>query len=260
MKSYSFFVSAIIPVYNGEVFLKEAFESIRQQDYQPLEIIIVDDGSTDKTKKIAATFGKEVRYIYQPNSGLPATRNKGVKMARGDMVTFLDVDDLWSKDKLRLQVGLLKDSHSADMVLGYTQIMMLSGIIDGINVFKEWGTPVLAMSLGGGIFRRSVFDKIGFFDEKQRYCDDWDWFMRARELGIKMVVHKEVVQLYRRHNQNMTNQQSLGNNYFIRMLKKSLDRRRQENCGQAESLPRLSCVGEESAGRLFASVEGQTKD
>lgn len=244
MKSDSFFVSAIIPVYNGEVFLKEAFESIRQQDYQPLEIIIVDDGSTDETKEIAATFGNEVRYIYQPNSGLPATRNKGVKMARGDIVAFLDVDDLWSKDKLRLQVGLLKDSPTADMVLGYTQIMMLSGIIDGIHVFKEWAAPILAMSLGGGIFRRSIFDKIGLFDETQRYCDDWDWFMRARELGIEMVVHKEVVQLYRRHDQNMTNQQSLSNHYFIRMLKKSLDRRRTQKEGLAISLEKLSDIKE----------------
>ena len=110
------------------------------------------------------------------------------------------------------------------------------------------------------MFRKSVFDKIGLFDETQRYCDDWDWFMRARELNIEIVVHDEVVQFYRRHGQNMTNQQSLGNQYFIRMLKKSLDRRRQENCGQVESLPRLFCVGEESAGRLSASAEEQTKD
>jgi glycosyltransferase involved in cell wall biosynthesis len=260
MTSDSFFVSVIIPVYNGEAFLKEAFESIRQQEYELLEIIIVDDGSTDKTKEIAASFEKEVRYIYQPNSGLPATRNRGVKMARGDVIAFLDVDDLWSKDKIRLQIALLRNSPSAEIVLGYTQIMTLTGIIDGIHVFKEWGAPVLAMSVGGAVFRKSVFDKIGLFDEIQRYCDDWDWFMRAREFNIEMVVHKEVVQLYRRHDQNMTNQQSLGNQYFIRMLKKSLDRRRQENCGQAESLPRLSCVGEESAGRLSASEEEQTKD
>jgi len=71
MTSHLFFVSAIIPVYNGGAFLREAVESIRQQDYEPLEIIIVDDGSTDNTKEVAAGFGKEVRYVYQPNSGCP---------------------------------------------------------------------------------------------------------------------------------------------------------------------------------------------
>ena len=126
-----------------------------------------------------------MRYIYQPNRGLPASRNSGVKTARGDIIAFLDVDDLWSKDKLRLQIALLRNSPSADIVLGYTQIMMLADIIDGIHVFKEWAAPVLAGSLGGGIFRRSVFDKIGLFDETQRYCDDWDWFMRAGSSASK---------------------------------------------------------------------------
>lgn len=236
----SFFVSVIIPVYNGEVFLKEAFESIRQQEYKPLEIIIVDDGSTDNTKEIAASFEKEVRYHYQPNSGLPAARNSGVKMAIGDVISFLDVDDLWSKDKTRLQTEILKKSPSAEIVLGYTQIMMLAGTIDGMHVFKEWASPVLAMSLGGAVFRKSVFDKIGLFDETQRYCDDWDWFMRARELNIEMVVHTEAVQFYRRHGQNMTNQELLNSHYFLRMLKKSLDRRRTQKEGLAMSLKKLS--------------------
>lgn len=260
MSAPPFLVSVIIPVYNGETFLKDAIQSIRQQEYEPLEIIIVDDGSTDKTRQIAAGFENEVRYHYQPNSGLPATRNRGVEMARGDAIAFLDVDDLWSKDKIRRQVGILRISASAEIVVGYTQIMMLSGSVDGNLVFKEWGEPVLAMSMNCALFRKSVFDKIGLFDEGQRYCDDWDWFMRARESGIKIVVHKEVVHLYRRHEQNMTNQQSLGNHYFIRMLKKSLDRRRQENFGHVESMPKLSRFREESASGLSASSEEQAKD
>lgn len=242
MSAPPFFVSVIIPVYNGEVFLKDAFQSICQQEYEPLEIIIVDDGSTDSTREIAARFGKEVRYHYQPNSGLPAARNTGVKMACGDVISFLDVDDLWSKDKTRLQITFLKKSPSAEIVLGYTQIMMLTGIMNGMHVFKEWTPPVLAMSLGGAVFRKSVFDKIGLFDETQRYCDDWDWFMRARELNIKMVVHKKVVQFYRRHDQNMTNQETLNTHYFIRMLKKSLDRRRIQKEGSAMSLEKLSDI------------------
>lgn len=242
MSAPPFFVSVIIPVYNGEAFLNDAFQSIRQQEYEAIEIIIVDDGSTDNTKEIAAIFEKEVRYHYQPNSGLPAARNSGVKMAIGDVISFLDVDDLWSKDKTRLQTEILKKSPSAEIVLGYTQIMMLTGTIDGMHVFKEWASPVLAMSLGGAVFRKSVFDKIGLFDETQRYCDDWDWFMRARELHIEIIVHKDVVQFYRRHDKNMTNQETLNTHYFIRMLKKSLDRRRIQRKGFAMSLEKLSDI------------------
>lgn len=255
METFPFFVSAIIPVYNGEAFLAEAVETIRQQNYHPLEIIIVDDGSTDNTREIAAGFGDEVRYVSQPNSGLPATRNRGLKMSRGNVIAFLDVDDLWGRDKLKIQIPLLNERPFTEIVLGYTQILMLQDIIDGKHIFKEWSDPVLAMSVCSSVFRRSVFDKVGFFDETQRYCDDWDWFMRARELGVEMVLHKEVVHLYRRHDQNMTNQQALGNHYFIRMLKKSLNRRRFQNEGVALPLSKLSELKKEPAGKCSADRE-----
>ncbi len=260
MTSPSFFVSAIIPVYNGEAFLEDAVESIREQDYEPLEIIIVDDGSTDNTKEVAAGFGKEVRYVYHPNMGLPATRNRGLKMARGNVIAFLDVDDLWGKDKLKIQIPLLKESPFTEIVLGHTQILMLKGISDGKHIFDEWADPVLAMSVWSALFRRSVFDKVGLFDETQRYCDDWDWFMRARELGVEMLIHKEVIHLYRRHDQNMTNQQALGDHYFIRMLKKSLDRRRLQHEGLVLPLPKLSELKKESTGRPSGSAGRKEKD
>lgn len=248
METFPFFVSAIIPVYNGEAFLADAVETIRQQNYQPLEIIVVDDGSTDNTRRIAEGLKGDLHYVYQPNSGLPAARNRGLNEAGGDVFAFLDVDDLWSRDKLERQVSLLSHASSADIVIGHTQIMMLTGVVEGRYAFRKWRDPVLALSVGSALFRRSVFDTVGRFDETQRYCDDWDWFMRAREYGVSMLVHREVTQFYRRHDRNMTNDENLGNHYLIRMLKKSLDRRRQNIDSQAESLPSLSSFGEERAG------------
>jgi GT2 family glycosyltransferase len=103
-----------------------------------------------------------------------------------------------------------------------------------------------------------VFDKMGWFDESLRYCDDWDWFMRAREKGITMITHPEVVLLYRRHDQNMTNETDLGNLHFTRMLKQSLDRRRRQNRGDAKSLPNLSDVNFE--GDADGKAEDLTDD
>jgi glycosyltransferase involved in cell wall biosynthesis len=260
METSSFLVSAIIPVYNGEAFLAEAVETIRQQNYHPLEIIIVDDGSTDNTERIARGFNKEVIYVRQENSGPPAARNRGIKMAKGDLIGFLDVDDLWSENKLGLQVTLLKDASSVEIVVGYTQILMLKGAVDGESSFRKWSDPVLTMNVGSALFKISVFDKVGLFDETQRYCDDWDWFMRARELNVPILIHKEVTHYYRRHERNMTNQGKLGNHYFIGMLKKSLDRRRQNNDSQAESLPSLSFFGEDPAERLLGSAEEEAID
>lgn len=233
------FVSVIMPVYNGEVFLAEAVESIRRQEYEPLEIIIVDDGSTDNTGKIAQDLKGNIRYFYQRNSGPGAARNKGLEMALGDIIGFLDVDDLWPAGKLELQLAHLAHNPSMEIVLGRKQLMLLSGVTAGTAEFREFRKPSVALSLGCCLFRKSVFDKVGFFDEGLYHCDDWDWFMRARELGVSMLPHPEVMLLCRRHENNMTNQVDVGNYYTVRMLKKSIDRRRQQNRGSASSLPRL---------------------
>ena len=233
------FVSVIIPVYNGEVFLAEAVESIRRQEYGPLEIIIVDDGSTDNTGKIAQDLKGDIRYFYQDNRGPGAARNKGLEMAMGDIIGFLDADDLWPAGKVELQLMLLADNTSAEIVLGRKQRMLLTGAVEGKPEFREYREPMVALSLGCCLFKKSVFDKVGYFDETLFHCDDWDWFMRARELGVFMVTHPEVTLLCRRHEHNMTNQIEVGNHYTVQMLKKSIDRRRQQNGGPASSLPLL---------------------
>lgn len=248
MKAGPPFVSVIIPVYNGDAFLAEAIESILQQDYAPLEIITVDDGSTDGSAKVATSFKDVVRYVYQPNSGTAAARNTGVQMARGDIIGFLDQDDLWPAGKLALQLTRLADHPSVEIVLGHKQLMWLTGIEDGRLGFEIFSDPQIALNLGCALFRISVFDKVGFFDETLYYVDDWDWFMRARELGVPMVIHHEVTLISRRHKHNMSNRVDLGNLYAIRMLKKSLHRRRQQNNGLAMSLPKLSDFEEKSTG------------
>src|SRR5512143_601373 len=183
-------VSVIIPVYNGEHFLREAVQSVMRQNYQNIEIVVVDDGSTDESARIAA--GLNVRYLFQPNRGAPAARNRGLQAARGEVITFLDVDDLWSDDKLQLQLGHFNQDASVQIVLGHTQMAKVIGFENGKHECRECSGPTCAMDMVSASFRKSVFDKVGFFDESQRYCDDLDWFMRARELGIHILVHPEV--------------------------------------------------------------------
>ena len=98
-------LSVIMPVYNGAEFLAEAVASIVAQAYQPLEIIVVDDGSTDETATIVQSLGGEIRYLYQFNQGPAAARNAGLALAQGDLIAFLDVDDLWPADKLAQQMA-----------------------------------------------------------------------------------------------------------------------------------------------------------
>jgi glycosyltransferase involved in cell wall biosynthesis len=240
MNNEEFRVSVIIPVYNGESFLAEAVESVYRQDHAAIEIIIVDDGSTDSTAKKAAGFQGDVRYVYQTNSGPAAARNRGLRMAEGNIIGFLDVDDVWSENKLALQLGYLGKDLSLEVVLGLLQRMLLTGSDGDKHIFREWEDPVMNMHLGSGLFRRAVFDKVGFLDESLGHCEDWDWFMRAKERQVSMVVHKDVIYYYRRHNQNITNDSETNLTFALKMLRYSLDRRRNHGNGQIAQLPRIS--------------------
>lgn len=226
-------ISVIIPVYNGEAFLKEAIQSIQQQNYQPLEIIVVDDGSTDRTAEIANSYGNLVRYAYQSNRGPAAARNKGLGMAHGNIIAFLDADDLWTPNKLEIQIPYLK-SNVSEIVLGRVQVKAL----EGEPLFKIHTNPILSFVMGCGLFRKSVFDKVGYFDENLRYSEDIDWYLRVREHNIAIAVLSEVTLFHRKHRNNTTRRKTAHDLNMITVLRKSLARRRAKQ-PSVTSLPDL---------------------
>ena len=225
-------VSVIVPVFNGAAFIRGAMENINAQHYTPLEIIFVDDGSTDETAKIIADFKDKVKYVYQTNSGPSAARNKGLEIARGEIVRFLDVDDLWAENSLSLMVECLKKSPETEIVMGKLEVLLLRE-----GEVKNFIEPSIAFHIGTALFRKRVFDKVGLFDPSLRYAEDLDWFMRARECGASIVVFDQVTMLYRVHETNMTRGMNLTSLNFFKALKKSLDRRRENNKGVADPLP-----------------------
>jgi len=231
-------VSAIIPVFNGAAFLADALESVRAQAVAPDEIVVVDDGSTDGSAEIASRHPGVSVVAHDANRGLPAARNTGLAAAVGDVIAFLDADDLWVPEKTGLQLDRLRHDPDVDIVVGHTQRTRLVTRDDGTTAFEPWSEPELALSLGAALVRRRVFDVIGDFDESLPFTNDWDWFLRAREQGVSIAIHADVVQHYRRHDANMTQAVDDGNRYTLLMLRKSLQRRR-ERGGEAESLPPL---------------------
>jgi glycosyltransferase involved in cell wall biosynthesis len=233
MSTQGFDVSVIVSVYNGEDFLPEALHSIRQQDCHPMEILVVDDGSTDGTARIAADFKDGIRYVHQPNQGPAAARNHGLRLARGEVICFLDADDLWPTDKLARQ-------------LAFT---------GAPPVWREVAAPWLSFLLGSAVFRRRVFEKVGVFDETLRYGEDHDWFLRARESGASLLVMPEVALLYRLHAENMTHGKNAVDLQFLRVLKRSLDRRRQNAPGVAQSLPSVPSSGAMGTLRVDSATD-----
>jgi uncharacterized protein (DUF1919 family)/GT2 family glycosyltransferase len=225
MQRSRFFVTVIIPVYNGERFLAGAVENVLKQNYDPLEIIIVDDGSTDGTALIASTFKHCVRYYYQPNRGPAAARNLGIKEARGDVIAFQDVDDLWPVNKLRHQMSCLEKDPSVEIVQGLIQTMELDASAPpGELVFEETSAPYQFISLNSAVYRHSVFDKVGLLDEMLRDNEDTDWFIRAWENNVTKVVLDQVALFYRKHDRNMSRQQDRCDLQLVRLFKKHLDR------------------------------------
>jgi glycosyltransferase involved in cell wall biosynthesis len=216
-------VSVVVPVYNGERFLAEALDSILAQDYNLIEVIVVDDGSTDGTSEVAAQYGSYIRYVYQQNRRTPAARNTGLRMVKGNLICFLDADDVWTDIKLKSQLALLKQNPSAEVVLGRLRHWPLPMKYSQCPSADEaWQ----GFSLGCALIRESVFDKIGRFDESLYYHDDWDWFSRAREVGVSFLLHEDVVLLCRRHDQNITKNTQLSHQYLLQMLHKSIHRRK----------------------------------
>ena len=231
-----FFVSVIMPAYNSAAFIPDAVESIRRQAYPRLELIIVDDGSTDSTADVAKSLtGLDVRYVYQPNGGPARARNHGLRLARGDVIALLDADDLWPPDRLRCQLRYLERDPLTDVVLGRFQCVRGVPRADGGSDLQILSLALVNLLVGAALYRRRVFDRVGGFDEAMRYGEDWDWFMRAREQGVPIGVHDDVTLLYRRHQGNITRGRDV-KELALTVLKKSLDRRRQQH-GAGHSLP-----------------------
>jgi glycosyltransferase involved in cell wall biosynthesis len=212
-------VSVVIPVHNGERFLGEALRSVQEQGYPALEVLVVDDGSTDGSAAVAAAFPEPVRYLRQSRAGPAAARNRGIETARGEVVALLDADDVWPAGALRARVDHLLAHPEAEIVQGLVQQLRARQDAPG---FEPWGEPYQYVNLGSAVYRRAVFERVGPFDESLWENEDNDFFLRAWEHRVVKHVLDQVALLYRRHNGNM----SPDDQHFslVRVFKKHLDR------------------------------------
>jgi len=201
-------ISVIIPAYNRASLLKEAIQSVLDQDYfissneaALVELLIIDDGSTDDTKEIVGAFGNRVKYRYQANKGISASRNFGLRLSKGDYIAFLDSDDLWKKAKLRMQMNLMENLPQAKVC--YTEEIWIR---KGVRVnpkkkhqkYSGWifdkVLPLCLLSLSSALFKREVFEEVGHFDEELPVCEDYDFGIRvAQKYAIYLIPRPLIV-------------------------------------------------------------------
>jgi glycosyltransferase involved in cell wall biosynthesis len=211
-------VSVVIPVRNGERFLAEAIESALGQSQPPLEVIVVDDGSSDSTSEVARAFGSRVRYVPQQPLGVAAALNCGVGLARGDLLAFLDADDVWTHGKLELQLGALRDRPSLDAVFGH--LANVGGTGGSREIFAGW-------SKGTMLIRSEAFARVGPFAHWQ-LGEFVEWYARAVDLDLELLMLPDVVLLRRVHDANVGVRLRHERGEYARVLKAVLDRRRTE--------------------------------
>jgi glycosyltransferase involved in cell wall biosynthesis len=215
-------ISVIIPSYNRSEYLTRSIGSVLIQKYKPIEIIVIDDGSTDDTRLKLKKYGDRIRMIAQSNLGPAAARNTGLKNASGSVIMFLDSDDWWCETTVEDQISVLQANPDVGIVAGYTQKCCGTSDQPIHLIGKSWP----ALSLGSAAIRRKIFDIAGMFDESRRFSEDVDWFFRAKEMGIPILFHEKLVQYYFRHSSNLTNDPELDRSGFLSAIKNSLDRRR----------------------------------
>lgn len=218
--------STIIPVYNGEKYLRAAIQSVLDLGNDVMELIVVDDGSADATAEVIASFADRVRYVSQPHSGPAAARNRGLQLARGEIVGFLDADDLWTPNIITRALVFLITHPGVDIVQGRIQEIK-SSAADATGMAYEYSSkPYPYIGIGSAVYRNDVFQKVGGFDEAMRFCEDYDWFLRAFDARIPKVRIDDVTMLCRIHSGSMTYGRGLHEIGMAKAHKKAIQRRR----------------------------------
>jgi len=204
-------VSVIIPVYNGEQYIAQAIKSALSQTYNNVEVLVINDGSTDNTYTKIKPWLPSVKYVYQENKGLAAARNTGIRNSTGELIGFLDHDDLWLPEKLEIQVNYLLKHKDISLVHSKTE-MKYEGNIERIpdpplskaidKCFKElfFRNQIAGATV---LLKKSCLDQIGLFDERMFFGEDYELWLRMSRFFLIGYIDR-VLYLYRQHSSNMS--------------------------------------------------------
>jgi glycosyltransferase involved in cell wall biosynthesis len=222
-------ISVVIPVHNGAAYLAEAIGSVLEQTLPAYEVFVIDDGSEDDSAAIAGAFAPRVHSVSQRASGAAAARNRGVSLSTGEILAFLDADDLWMPHKLASQQAALDADRSLDLVFGYSEQFISQELDDAARAridCPHGSAP--GVSLGTMLARRSAFERVGNFETGWEIGEFLAWFTRARELGLREMMLPEVVLRRRLHKTNQGQHKRAHYANYAQILKATLDRRRKQ--------------------------------
>lgn len=219
-------VTVLIPAFNAENFIKEAIDSIQNQTILPGEIIVINDGSSDDTSNFIRKLNvARLRVIEQEQQGVAAALNLGIAKSKGEILAFLDHDDLWLEDKLEKQLEAMQN-HQVDMVFTLIENFLDPAIdIDLSKKLKVNLNPFVGIHKSTWIIKKESFQRVGIFD-KENKIELLDWYARSKDLGVTEHIVNQVMVKRRIHGTNQSILDDDLRNEFPRILKSILDRRR----------------------------------
>lgn len=196
-------VSVIICVYNGEKYLEEAIKSALSENYPQMEILCIDDGSTDSTMEILRNFGSAIKISSQQNQGIAAARNFATKIAQGEFITYLDSDDLFVPGRIAAMADTLLQNPETAMVFGQIKQFITPELIKSFPAKIVTEDNILTgMCPGGIMYRSNIFQQVGEFEKGNHTAYFLDWSLKAKEKGLVEKYLNQVVTLRRIHSTN----------------------------------------------------------
>jgi glycosyltransferase involved in cell wall biosynthesis len=220
-------ISVVIPAFNAEATIADALSSVVNQTLPPHEIILVDDGSTDRTAFLASQLCPAIHIETQANRGAPSALNAGIEIASGDHLAFIDADDIWENDKLETQALLLENRPELDGVGGYMRTFLCpSNDAETNKRYRIPERPEASWLLGALLLRRECFDVCGFFDRSLPVGYSIDWCDRARLVGLVFAMQPSVVLHRRIHPGSLAHRSSRGDRSMVQMARFAIERRR----------------------------------
>ncbi len=222
-------VSVIIPTYNRQQPLRKAVDSVLDQTFSNFELIVVDDGSTDRTPELLADYGDALQVIRQPNRGVSAARNRGISAASGDLLAFLDSDDRWLPGKLAAQVAFFHTRPEA-LICQTEEIWIRNGV--RVNPGKRHQKPegmifvpsldLCLVSPSAVMIRQTLLNDVGYFDESLPACEDYDLWLRISSRYPVHLIPTPLIVKYGGHPDQLSRMPGL-DRYRIRAIRKRLD-------------------------------------
>jgi glycosyltransferase involved in cell wall biosynthesis len=222
-------ISVIIPIHNDSLYIQAAITSVLSQGVENLEILIIDDGSTDDFEEKIKCFNDPcIRLIKQNNSGAAVARNNGVKNARGEFLAFLDADDIWAPNKLKLQLEVLINHEDVNMVFGQVKEFYDSSIL-GLDDLQKNVKTFVGYSPIALLVSKSDFLRVGDFQSKWKVAEFIDWYDRAKYVGLTEIILPDVLAFRRIHSGNIDRLQRPDAKQYVAVLKEALDRKRSQH-------------------------------